>query len=376
MQEATHLLSQWKEVWTNDPTPEQKENRVRIRRRLYDAVDGPHEDRKNIAMELIPLPTGPSKLREQERCQMKNWFARKANPAKLREIEIKSRRKAIEQIGGIEKWREKEKSRYWADRPRVLEVKRSWARSNMNKVREKARRYRIRHQNKDRARCRVFMSAYRKTDKFAKWMHTYKIGEKYKWTTLRTSAKSKGLPVTITFAQAVQLFRSDCYYCGHEAPMAGYGYRVDRLDNSKGYEPGNVVACCKPCNFAKCTDTPAEFIRKCHRVASFYPLLTQPSSVRKVGYVRPYAAFLASSANRGIAVSISESTYQSLVVKDCTYCGAPPVGTNGLDRVDNELGYEHGNVVPCCSDCNYLKGSLPLGKFIRLVKRVATKWPK
>lgn len=377
MQQATHLISEWKEAWTGDTTTEQKENRVRIRRRLYEAMQGSHEDRKNAIMLLIPLPQTPSKLKDNERCQMKNWFKRKIDGASVRETEKKSRSKAIEKVGGIEKWRQKEKARYWADRPRALEVKRSWARNNVNRVREKSKRYRLRHQDKDRARCRDFMSSYRKTSKFAAWMHAYKIGEKYKWTTLRTSAKAKGLPVTITFAQAVRLFRSNCYYCGHEAPADGYGYRVDRLDNTKGYEKGNVVACCKPCNFAKCADTPEEFTHKCHRVASFYPP-KGAASARDSNQAHPsaYTAFLSSSTKRGIAVSIPASVYLSLVVKDCTYCGAPAMDTNGLDRLDSKLGYEDGNVVPCCSDCNYLKGTLPLDKFIRLVKRVAIKWPK
>lgn len=40
-----------------------------------------------------------------------------------------------------------------------------------------------------------------------------------------------------------------CFYCGGGIGKNGTG--LDRLDCSKPYEVGNVVACCKPCNLVK-----------------------------------------------------------------------------------------------------------------------------
>lgn len=37
---------------------------------------------------------------------------------------------------------------------------------------------------------------------------------------------------------------------------------------------------------------------------------------------------------------------------------------NGLDRVDSNLGYVAGNVVPCCRWCNQAKSSRPVGEFL------------
>lgn len=36
---------------------------------------------------------------------------------------------------------------------------------------------------------------------------------------------------------------------------------------------------------------------------------------------------------------------------------------NGVDRVDNALGYTPDNCVPCCSRCNYAKRAMPRGEF-------------
>lgn len=54
---------------------------------------------------------------------------------------------------------------------------------------------------------------------------------------------------------------------------------------------------------------------------------------------------------------LSKEEYRSLIENNCTYCNGPLPGTgSGLDRIDNKRGYEVGNVLPCCTDCNQLRG--------------------
>jgi hypothetical protein len=60
----------------------------------------------------------------------------------------------------------------------------------------------------------------------------------------------------------------------------------------------------------------------------------------------------------------------------CHYCGADPgrrtrtkngAGAflgNGIDRVENQWGYETANVVACCSRCNYAKRDMPTADFL------------
>ncbi len=37
---------------------------------------------------------------------------------------------------------------------------------------------------------------------------------------------------------------------------------------------------------------------------------------------------------------------------------------NGIDRVNNEMGYEPLNVVPCCQECNFAKCKMSKDEFI------------
>jgi hypothetical protein len=41
---------------------------------------------------------------------------------------------------------------------------------------------------------------------------------------------------------------------------------------------------------------------------------------------------------------------------------------NGLDRVDNAIGYEESNCVPCCVVCNRAKNSMPYNEFMDYIR--------
>lgn len=90
----------------------------------------------------------------------------------------------------------------------------------------------------------------------------------------RHNARRKGNTFTLTEEEFTQLITSDCYYCG-ESPrnkkeLRGhvlYWTGVDRRENGKGYEIGNVVPCCTDCNYMKCERDHDEFLE---RVRSIY----------------------------------------------------------------------------------------------------------
>ena len=56
----------------------------------------------------------------------------------------------------------------------------------------------------------------------------------------------------------------------------------------------------------------------------------------------------------------------------CYYCGEKIDGI-GLDRVDNKKGYTIKNIIPCCSKCNYMKGTLTKQDFIARCKKISMK---
>ena len=84
----------------------------------------------------------------------------------------------------------------------------------------------------------------------------------------------------LTDEQLKVLFASDCCYCG-EPPSnlsrkkrklnyAVFKYNgIDRVDNDQGYSAGNVVPCCRTCNWMKQKMSPEGFITHCRRVVKF-----------------------------------------------------------------------------------------------------------
>ena len=80
---------------------------------------------------------------------------------------------------------------------------------------------------------------------------------------------------------------------------------------------------------------------------------------------------------------MSRSDVRVLTKGNCYYCGASPSTLirpgvysssiytyNGIDRLDNEKGYELGNVVSCCGRCNRAKGTMHVDEFRKWIAAV------
>lgn len=76
------------------------------------------------------------------------------------------------------------------------------------------------------------------------------------WGNYRRNAAKRGHPFALTPANFSALIFQPCHYCG-AAPGNRLGRLaitysgLDRTDNSRGYELGNVVPCCRTCNELK-----------------------------------------------------------------------------------------------------------------------------
>lgn len=67
-----------------------------------------------------------------------------------------------------------------------------------------------------------------------------------------------------------------------------------------------------------------------------------------------------SKQRRNIKVDISLEEYENIIKNSCYYCNGPLFKSSyghGLDRINNDLGYELSNILPACSDCNQLRGN-------------------
>lgn len=82
---------------------------------------------------------------------------------------------------------------------------------------------------------------------------------------------------------------------------------------------------------------------------------------------------------RSIPFDITINEFMDIASKNCFYCNQEPIQNhnyrsrskpyNGLDRLDNNLGYTKNNSVSCCSICNYAKHDLSLDEFKQWLTR-------
>ena len=65
-----------------------------------------------------------------------------------------------------------------------------------------------------------------------------------------------------------------------------------------------------------------------------------------------------SAKKRLLEWAIDLEQYEKLVLQNCSYCNTSIDAQtgSGLDRIDCSRGYTLDNVIPCCGDCNRLRG--------------------
>lgn len=85
---------------------------------------------------------------------------------------------------------------------------------------------------------------------------------------------------------------------------------------------------------------------------------------------------------RNYSFNITLNRFSEIIEQNCYYCGIEPYQKmqsyktdegfkyNGIDRVNNNEGYEENNIVTCCGTCNRMKSSLSFEDFIKIIKRI------
>ena len=94
--------------------------------------------------------------------------------------------------------------------------------------------------------------------------------------TYKYNALARDLEFELTPQECENLFQSNCHYCGsppsniQKNRTKSYVYSgIDRIDNTLGYSPQNVVPCCKTCNKAKGTQSYEDFKKWINNLTMF-----------------------------------------------------------------------------------------------------------
>lgn len=96
--------------------------------------------------------------------------------------------------------------------------------------------------------------------------------------------------------------------------------------------------------------------------------------------------YIRGAKNRNIEFNLSEEEFKKLTQQNCYYCGVEPQQVknkngahifkiskfiyNGIDRLDNLLGYTLDNCAPCCRTCNIAKATKTVEEYLLWIKRV------
>lgn len=128
----------------------------------------------------------------------------------------------------------------------------------------------------------------------------------------------------------------------------------------------NLTKICSRCNAEKPTtefgkdaalrDGLRHYCKSCLKAqnAAYYAENQEKINAKTQSPAGRFWSYKASAKQRNIAFKLSMDEFVAFWQKDCSYCG-DHVPTIGLDRVDNNIGYEVDNVVSCCATCNTMK---------------------
>ena len=153
--------------------------------------------------------------------------------------------------------------------------------------------------------------------------------------------------------------------------------KVTERRTRKGNEIWEVVCDCGNTHYI----TPGSAAKSCGCVGK----VTRVAGGKKNRQYDPYIGNARAVWQRGYR-DCDFDTFYRLSQEACDYCDRLPfrianyrktIGNvftyNGLDRVDNARGHSPDNVVPCCADCNWMKGNRTREEFLTHIGRIYNK---
>lgn len=101
-------------------------------------------------------------------------------------------------------------------------------------------------------------------------------------------------------------------------------------------------------------------------------LVTQINRRRRINASARVKNIIRKAEERKISFSLEFKHAMELTLGNCYYCNQSPDDEyiNGIDRLDNNQGYNINNVVTCCRDCNFAKGIANLETFVLRARHI------
>lgn len=222
-------------------------------------------------------------------------------------------------------------------------------------------------------------------EKRQEWAKKYCRSDENKYKDYKKKAVKRKREFQITLDEAALLFHEECYYCGvkyngneednysnNKLKLNG----IDRKNNDEGYIISNVVSCCNTCNFMKRVLDVNVFINKCKHILTYNNLIN-------IEYEYDYSIFnnhtgcnfdvyKKNAIKRKINFNLNKEEFVDIVKNECYICGKINSNEhqNGIDRINNNIGYIVSNCKACCTDCNIMKNNYTLSYFFNKLKLI------
>ncbi len=95
---------------------------------------------------------------------------------------------------------------------------------------------------------------------------------------------------------------------------------------------------------------------------------------KRVDPDRKLSCYRKGAKGRNLCWKIDDEYAKLLMLEDCTYChrSIDDNQINGIDRIDNNIGYTYENVTSCCGTCNIMKSTDTPDDFIHKCEHILT----
>ena len=210
-----------------------------------------------------------------------------------------------------------------------------------------------------------------------------------KYSHYKKDASRRNLLFQLSEEQFTTIIFQNCNYCGIMEDIGFNG--VDRIDSTQGYILGNVVGCCKMCNYMKGSLSVDTFIQRIHHIVfvnkpseDLPTSIPFPESVESRESSHPqlfafgdskggsYERYLKNAVFRNIPFLLSKEEFDNIILNPCYICKKENTTThqNGIDRKENAQGYTMENSNSCCAECNFMKRNFDYTDIMDKIQRI------
>ena len=268
-------------------------------------------------------------------------------------------------------------------KPERIAVKKAWEDANPDKVEQKCKKSRAKRAAKDidgylQHNANVMKNwRDRNPEKMEEANRKRRESIEAHFKIYQRSARLKKLQFTFSEEEFKEMVVKPCYYCNILDEKGFNG--IDRMNQSVGYIQSNSTSCCIMCNWMKGSLDSATFIKRTRHIHSF---TKNTENTQKYPECFPdakcvsYASYRSRAEKNELEFALSKDDYKTITEQDCYLCGKKSTETNinGIDRVNNAIGYTIENSKACCKECNHMKNSYSLEDLLAKIDSIQNTW--